>query len=534
MKKKLVIIMLTVFLLSILSVSAFALSLGDVNGDGTVRAADARLALRYSAKLEELDEGQLKAADVDNSGKVTASDARKILRVAAALDKFEDEPAISKHLIEDGVLNVAVCTDNAPFAYEENGVVKGIDIEIINAIADYYTLDVKFHIMEQDKIEESLNNGVCDIAISGLTKKNAENLSHSDVYYENIQSVLILNKAGVYDAYKGLKGDGSMKIGVMKESVADFSASRPVEKGGLGAENIVRFDNYSDIRKALEKEEIDVIVIDEENADVISGVSGYLTKYKGDYVNEKYVICSAKEKTELVDNINKALTNKNVQSVIEKYTEKADLGTIKASCDKIVLSKGGTVMFAVDTYFPYCEETIYTEAYCVSVFSQDRAETSPDGMQRFYITLIARSDATSGEIEVVLNYRNRLKIPVQIVDNKNSTYQVGDSCSVPDFGAFTKTATYDMELEQAEDIIVFGYGGNDLYNNGITTIEQLNAYLDLVEKKGFTCIGEETGYDYYTLVFMNEKTNEVMTYMEGYDENGNLIAIAIAFSYFFS
>ena len=61
--------------------------LGDVNGDGFVKANDARTALRAAAKLEELDERALKAADIDGNGKVTAAEARKILRFAARLDK---------------------------------------------------------------------------------------------------------------------------------------------------------------------------------------------------------------------------------------------------------------------------------------------------------------------------------------------------------------------------------------------------------------------------------------------------------------
>ena len=462
---------------------------------------------------------------------MTASDARKILRVAASLDKFEDAPAISKNLIEDGVLNVAVCTNNEPFAYEENGVVKGIDVEIINEIADHYALDVKFHMMEQDKIEESLNNGTCDIAISGLTKENMPNSAYSDVYYTNIQSVLYLNTAD--HKYKDLVGDGSMKIGVIRNSVADRSASRSVENGGLGAENIVRFDNYIDIVKALRNKQIYAIIMDKENCDVVERVYAVFHELDGGYANKQYVICSAKEKAELIDNINKALASKNVKAVIEKYTEKADLGTITASCDKIVLSKGGSATFAVDTYFPYGEETISTKGFCVSVFSQDTAEKSPAGMQRFLVTVIARPDAKSGEIEVVLNYRKSIKIPVEIVDNKKAAYQVGISCSVPDFGAFTKTATNDLELEQTNGIIGFGYSAYDLYNNGITTVDQLNAYLDLVEKNGFTCIAEEEGYDYYLLAFVNEKTNEVMTYTEGYDEEGYITAIAIAFTYNF-
>jgi len=61
---------------------------GDVNGDGKVTAADARLALRYSAKLENLSSPSVKAGDLNSDGKITASEARTILRVSAKLDTF--------------------------------------------------------------------------------------------------------------------------------------------------------------------------------------------------------------------------------------------------------------------------------------------------------------------------------------------------------------------------------------------------------------------------------------------------------------
>ena len=58
---------------------------GDVNQDGKVTASDARLALRYSAKLQMLTNAQMKAADANADGKVTAADARILLRYAAGL-----------------------------------------------------------------------------------------------------------------------------------------------------------------------------------------------------------------------------------------------------------------------------------------------------------------------------------------------------------------------------------------------------------------------------------------------------------------
>lgn len=61
---------------------------GDVNGDGNLTAADARLALRISANLESASEEAVLAADVDKNGKVTAADARRILRASAGLEKL--------------------------------------------------------------------------------------------------------------------------------------------------------------------------------------------------------------------------------------------------------------------------------------------------------------------------------------------------------------------------------------------------------------------------------------------------------------
>lgn len=61
---------------------------GDVNKDGNITPADARLALRIASKLENADEIQLLAADVNGDEKVTASDARAILRFSAGLERF--------------------------------------------------------------------------------------------------------------------------------------------------------------------------------------------------------------------------------------------------------------------------------------------------------------------------------------------------------------------------------------------------------------------------------------------------------------
>ena len=60
--------------------------IGDVNKDGKITAADARLALRISAKIDTPDEYQKIAADYNKDTKITAMDARLILRKSAKLE----------------------------------------------------------------------------------------------------------------------------------------------------------------------------------------------------------------------------------------------------------------------------------------------------------------------------------------------------------------------------------------------------------------------------------------------------------------
>ena len=61
-------------------------TLGDVNMDGKINSADARLALRAAAKVETLSQLQELLADVDENGKLKAADARTILRISARLE----------------------------------------------------------------------------------------------------------------------------------------------------------------------------------------------------------------------------------------------------------------------------------------------------------------------------------------------------------------------------------------------------------------------------------------------------------------
>lgn len=58
---------------------------GDMNGDSNITAADARIALRISAKLEMFNAYNYPVADMNKDNKFSAADARAILRYSAKL-----------------------------------------------------------------------------------------------------------------------------------------------------------------------------------------------------------------------------------------------------------------------------------------------------------------------------------------------------------------------------------------------------------------------------------------------------------------
>ena len=68
----------------------YDLLLGDVDGDGSLTAGDARTVLRASVGLDTLDKDKQIIADVDFKDSVSAGDARMILRASVGLENIDN------------------------------------------------------------------------------------------------------------------------------------------------------------------------------------------------------------------------------------------------------------------------------------------------------------------------------------------------------------------------------------------------------------------------------------------------------------
>ena len=61
---------------------------GDLDDDGQITPADARIVLRAAVGLDKLTDSQKTIADINRDGMITPSDARSVLRCAVGLDTF--------------------------------------------------------------------------------------------------------------------------------------------------------------------------------------------------------------------------------------------------------------------------------------------------------------------------------------------------------------------------------------------------------------------------------------------------------------
>ncbi|MBE6717409.1 MAG: hypothetical protein E7573_10880 [Ruminococcaceae bacterium] len=162
-------------------------SIGDINADGTVSAADARLALRASVGLEKLTDTQFKSADVNNDSKVTAADARTILRVSVGLEKFVDS---------DSNLNDETIKEMS---------------EVDNAICDIMNSD-NYENADKDKKEQLVNDILEELENQGMILKNSikyneETEQFTFQYSSGISGWVLLNSFSNLTCSNGFSND---------------------------------------------------------------------------------------------------------------------------------------------------------------------------------------------------------------------------------------------------------------------------------------------------------------------------------------
>ena len=235
--------------------------------------------------------------------------------------------------------NTLVMATNAAFPpYEfkaDDGSFEGIDIEIAEKIAEKLGMELKIMDVEFGSIIGGVQSGKYDMGIAGMTvtDERLESVNFSDTYATGIQSVIVTEDSeytSFEDFYTGFDAEGNpeavkegITIGVQQDTTGDIYSSDTPAKWGFGEDNVVRYKTGADAVQALLTGKVTAVIIDNEPAKSFVDANEGLKILDGEYTNEDYAICVAKENTELLEKINKALAELKgegeLDAIIDKY-----------------------------------------------------------------------------------------------------------------------------------------------------------------------------------------------------------------------
>lgn len=240
----------------------------------------------------------------------------------------------------------------APFEYYEGTDIVGVDVEIMNKVADQMGKTVTFNNVEFSAIIDNVAAGqVCDAGAAGITitDERKEKVDFSVPYYTSVQYVIyaadaqIATKTGTdgnYIVWEALKGK---TIGTQTDTTGwiytdgEINATADNDYGYDGVlygtdTTMKNFDNAQLAADGIGSNLVDVVIIDELPAQYIISKNSNLKclplYYSGETdaedapVEEQYAICVTKGNDELLNAINSVLNEMMANGEVEKLVMK--------------------------------------------------------------------------------------------------------------------------------------------------------------------------------------------------------------------
>lgn len=213
----------------------------------------------------------------------------------------------------------------APFEFYDNRQIVGVDIEIINRVAEKMGKSIEIKNVEFDVIIDNVADGViADAGAAGLTITPAreKKVNFSIPYYTSVQYVIFRKAVAPemregYIVWEALAGK---TLGSQTGSTGYMLMSDELDNGVLAGTGtkMKGFDSHQLAADAISAHIIDCAIADELAAQFIvdknpelMAVPLYYTGENGepDYpVEESYAIAVNKERTELLEAFNEVLT----------------------------------------------------------------------------------------------------------------------------------------------------------------------------------------------------------------------------------
>ena len=224
----------------------------------------------------------------------------------------------------------------APFEYiAGSDTPVGSDIDLAQAIADQWGVELEIINAAFDTLPQYLDNGTVDIVIAAMTitEERKEQMAFSDPYTVSVQYIIVKEEDNSVQTIEDLAGK---KTAVHLGTTGDILVSDEISSGCLkdtGAQ-VVQYKNLTEGCLALQNGSVDAVVLDilpaQNFCAVNQGLKCFEAVYRdGSSTKEEYGIAVNKANPELLTAINEVIKplveDGSIEASIQKHKELASL-----------------------------------------------------------------------------------------------------------------------------------------------------------------------------------------------------------------
>lgn len=227
---------------------------------------------------------------------------------AVACGSKKDEAANGKK-----TLVMATNAEFPPYEYYEGQDIVGIDADIAKAVAEKLGFDFEIEDMEFGAIVDAVKSGKADFGLAGMSwnEDRAEQVNFTDTYAHATQ-VVIVKEDSEYTSVDDLAGK---TVGVQTGTTGDMYAGDLTDK-------VERYSKGFEAVLALTQDKIDAVIIDDEPAKVFAKETEGIKVLDEPFTEEDYAMIIAKENTELLEDVNKAIAELKADGTLQKIIDK--------------------------------------------------------------------------------------------------------------------------------------------------------------------------------------------------------------------
>ena len=224
--------------------------------------------------------------------------------------------------------------DYPPYSYrDDSGEVGGFDVEMAQAVCEYYGWEYEAVPFNWDAKDAELNAGSCDCIWSGFTLNGREDdYLWSNPYSDNTQKIMIKKDSGI----ASLADLAGKKVGVQTATSA-YDMLQSEEEGGQkkladSFDSLEVYETYTIAFNDLKAGAIDAIAIDVTSGNFLMNNEDGYAYLDEDLGSEVYAIGFRKDDKELCEKINAALDalaeDGTVAKIAANYPEIQDYITL--------------------------------------------------------------------------------------------------------------------------------------------------------------------------------------------------------------